>query len=826
MKHFFQRKTVYTVLLYCVLLVVVSWFAWSGVLSFWFFKAFEPSWLMGVPHTFGGLYRSHAYLYFLDYTLFGWNPAGWYATALVLHTLASLLIFGYLYSLTKSFRLAGLAGLFFVASPSYQDVLTWGSFNSYYALLLSCVVASLWLYHYWRCSLKKRFLFGSLFFAFLAFFIRESALALIGVIIFAELTIYYRTKIFKPFEVLKKIIPFIGVALIYILLRYFLGEVYGDYMDDSVQLRLSLLQDHLYLMFAWRVILAFGRHFASLWIPYEWLNTVRVLLVDISRGSVILNKYFFSLMGGIVAGICGGILYKLRKTKIFSFLLFAFMWSLLWTVITAYAIPSSDTVLTQDFFWNTRRYNYYAYVGVVLWWSVIFWWIYENIQRRLPRLRYYTYPGFVGLIGFVVIINIFWLRAIEKNLFVSIHAQSRAFYASFQKEFPKISKDYIIYQYPYSEGLNDYLFEWSFLKGTLYPNLKDAPFTTESQLARILEKVSNGVYRLDNILFVGYNSLNGIRNETKRAKEALRNVQSFEAYGVETSTLPEGKFPVEIPYIVEIGYNAVPSGVVQATAEAQSYAADRDTFLTHASVDVSATVTQRPNEPFLHVLPMNLIDGNFGPRSGWLADSIPGVVTIDLGSEQEVGALWWSSGDKQRVPSTYRIESSLDGKAWKEIVFVHRNTKTARIDFFDEPVTGRFIRMDIGTTDTGISVYLDEIEVIGAGGLPFAKRYTDPNILVNDSAMIIASPTGWAKFSWSTNKTWTSTPPQEKWFSVITDGSSHTVQFILPDMERFSTKGEFLQKFITGITVAPVSPFQLNIEYVTLKPQYEIAATK
>jgi hypothetical protein len=809
---------------FCVLLVVVSWFAWSGVLSFWFFKAYEPSWFMGVPHTFGGLYRSHAYLYFLNYKLFGWNPAGWYATALVLHTLASLLLFGYLCSLTKSLRLAGLAALFFVASPGYQDVLTWGSFNSYYALLLSSAIASLWFYHHWRYSLKKRFLFGSLFFAFLAFFIRESALALIGVIIFAELTIYHRTKTFKPFEIFKKIVPFIGVALIYGVVRHFMGGVYGDSADDSVQLRISLLHDHLYLQFIWRVTLAFGRHFAGLWIPYEWLNTVRAFLVDITHGSLFLQKYFFSIIGWVVAGILGSMLYRLRKTKIFPFLLFAFGWSVLWILITAYAMPSSDTVLAYDYFWNTRRYMYYAYVGVALWWSILCWGLYENIQKHLPRLRAYIYPGFVGLMGLIVLINIFWLRAIEKGLLVSVHAQSRAFYASFQKEFPEISKDYAIYYYPFSDGLNDYLYEWSFLKGTLYPNLKDAPFPVEDQLARILEKISKGVYRLDNVLFVGYSIANGVRNEGERVKDALRNVGPFEADGVAAARLPEGKFPVEIPYIIRLGYVATPYG--SSDYETQQFVGDRSMFLTRASVAVSATMSQRGGEPFLHLLPTNLIDGDFGRRSGWIADSIPAVVTIDLGSLRSIGALWWSSQEGVRVPSSYRIEISPEGSKWENVISVRVNTQISRIDFFEKPVTARFVRMSIDTTTTGAFAYLDELEVIGEEGIPFAKRYRDPTRMIHDSITASGQPSGFAKFIWTTNMTTSDTPPQEKLLLVIPDGLVHEIQFKLPEMEIFSQRGKFLKKFITGFTITPVSPFYLNIEYVTLKPQYEIADTK
>jgi len=806
----------YKKLLFCALIITVSWFAWSGILTFRFFKAYELSWLMGVPHTFAGLYRSHSYLYFLDYKLFGWNPAGWYATALVLHTITALLLFGYLYTVTKRLRVAGVAVLFFVASPTYQDVLTWGSFNSYYGLLLSSVIASLWLYHYWQYSLNKRFLFGSLFFAFLAFFIRESALTLIGVIVLTELTIYRGEKILKPLNIVKKIIPYIGVAFMYLVMRHFLGDIYGDYMDDSVLLRFSLLRNHLYLLLAWRVLLAFGRHFASLWLPYEWLNITRAFLVDITHGSVFLEKYFFSIMGWVVTMAGGYIVLRLRKIKIFPFLLFAFGWSVLWVAITSYAIPSSDTVLKQEYFWNTRRYMYYAYTGVCLFWSLLFWELYEKFKK----------PLFASLIVFIVIANIFWLRAIEKKLFDTYHAESLAFYTNFQKMFPRISKNYAIYQFPFSDGLNDYLYEWSFLKESLYPNLKDAPFLTENQLARILEKVSKGTYLIDDVLFVSSMNPGGLTNEEKRVKETLCNVQPFAAYGVKEAPLPEGKFPVEIPYIVQIGYNAIPTGNADSDREAQLYAADRDNFLTNASVYVFSTLTQRPHEPFLHLLPENLVDGAFGLRSGWITDSIPGIVTIDLGSEKEIGALWWSVQPGARVPGTYTIESSLDGKTWEAITRVYLNTKTARIDFFDTPRTGKFFRMNIETTTTGIAASLDEIEVVGVSGIPFAKRYTDPHLLVHDSAVVNASPTGWAKFSWSTDKTWPETAPQEKWFRAITDGASHTVQFKLPDMEIFSRRGEFLRKFITGITITPVSPFHLNIEYVTLTPQYEIGNTK
>lgn len=802
------------IVLYCLLLIAVSWFAWSGVLSFWFFSGYEPSWLMGVPPTFVGLYRSHAYVYFLDYKLFGWNPAGWYATALILHTLASLTLFGYLYAFTKRLRVAGVAALFFVASPVYQDVLTWGSFNSYYALLLLSVIVSLWFYYSWRNSFKKRFLFGSLCFAFLAFFIRESALTLVGIIFLAELTVYHKAKTFTLLKLFKMIIPFIVVALVYLIVRHFLGQVYGDFSDDSVQLRMGLLQDHLYLRLAWRVALAFGRHFASLWIPYQWLNAVREFLVNITHGSLFLQKYFFSVVGWTVVGILSSMLYRLRKTNIFPFISFAFGWSVLWISITSYAIPSSDTVLTQDYFWNTRRYMYYAYVGVSLWWSVLFWKLYEKVRK----------PGLILLVVIVVLTNILWLRTTEKELLETIHARSRAFYASFQKEFPRISKDYSVYQYPFSDGLNDYLYEWSFLKDVFYPNLKNSQFFTENQLARILEKVSKGVYRLDDILFVGYTAASGVRNEGARVREVLNNIQPFETYGVDTATFPEGKFPVEIPYIVTVGYSATPYG--STDYETRQFIEDRNLFFTNASVNVAATMSQREGEPFLHLLPANLIDSNFGNRSGWIADSIPAVATIDLGSQRSIGALWWNSQEGVRVPSSYRIETSLEGSRWETVASIRLNTKISRIDYFKKPTVARFVRMNIDSTKTGAFAYLDEIGVIGERGISFAKRYEDPMRMIHDSMTASGQPAGFATFSWTTSSTTSDTPPQEKSFPVIPDGIVHEIHFKLPEMEIFSQRGKFLKKFITGFTIAPIGPFHLNIEYVTLKPQYEITDPK
>src|SRR3989344_3979773 len=154
------------------LILAVGVLTWLPTLNFWFFKAYEATWLMTVtPHTFFNLLKGHAFLYFLDLKLFGWNPVGWYATGIILHLLATVLLYVFIKSLTKNYIIAFISSLIFVASSAYIDVVAWGSFNSYYPLLLSFMLISLYLFNQFLFKKKIWQYAGSMLFLFLGFFI-------------------------------------------------------------------------------------------------------------------------------------------------------------------------------------------------------------------------------------------------------------------------------------------------------------------------------------------------------------------------------------------------------------------------------------------------------------------------------------------------------------------------------------------------------------------------------------------------------------------------------------------------------------------------------
>src|SRR3989344_2962488 len=107
------------------LITAIGILAWFPILNFWFFKAYEATWLTGVsPYNLINLIRGHAFLYFLDLKLFGWNPFGWYLTALVLHLIASILLYELILVLSKNKTVSLASSFFFVFSSFYSDVLT------------------------------------------------------------------------------------------------------------------------------------------------------------------------------------------------------------------------------------------------------------------------------------------------------------------------------------------------------------------------------------------------------------------------------------------------------------------------------------------------------------------------------------------------------------------------------------------------------------------------------------------------------------------------------------------------------------------------------
>ena len=132
------------------IIVFYIFFSWIDTLNYWFFMGYEAFWLPGSKSDifeFIPLYRSHAFIYFLNHRLFGWNASGWYFTGILIHIISTIVV---IYSINKILSLfikkynleicALFIGSIFGVSPFFHDVITWGSFNSYYGVILICTL--------------------------------------------------------------------------------------------------------------------------------------------------------------------------------------------------------------------------------------------------------------------------------------------------------------------------------------------------------------------------------------------------------------------------------------------------------------------------------------------------------------------------------------------------------------------------------------------------------------------------------------------------------------------------------------------------------------
>ncbi|MDD5130235.1 MAG: tetratricopeptide repeat protein [Candidatus Omnitrophica bacterium] len=116
--------------------------------------------------------------YYLDYNLWGLNPAGFRLTNLLLHFFNSVLVFYFIFLLFKNRFLAQAASLLFLVHPVQISTVAYisarGDLLSGFFILSCCI-----LFLNFLNSLDYRLYFLSLLAGFLAFFSRENALLLI-----------------------------------------------------------------------------------------------------------------------------------------------------------------------------------------------------------------------------------------------------------------------------------------------------------------------------------------------------------------------------------------------------------------------------------------------------------------------------------------------------------------------------------------------------------------------------------------------------------------------------------------------------------------------
>lgn len=821
-----------------LILVAILAFVWYPALSFWFFRAWEPTWLIGVcgkSFNIICLMRGHAFLYLLNYKIFGWNPWGWYLTAIILHVVTVLLTLRLGLYIFKNRHLAFIAALLFGVNVSYHDVINWGSFEGLYALLLSIFLIAVFIYKKYKevNGEKKLFLYSSLVFLYaFALFLRESGLLLpLFLLIWELFDIKFRLDRKKLFYIIRVFFPFAVLSIFYLYLRKWYGGAPNDFIDAMVQYRITLLSQGNYSEYIKRGILSFGRLALAHPIPYPILNSVREFLAT-KLNSYLINFYFFSLAGLSYVFLMLAVIYNFFVKRIDKYkhtLIFSFLWFFIPTLFFSFAWTITDDALLKEYVWDASRWRYFAFLGTVFFWMSAFLGYYERLSKKRKQL--FKRFGAFSIIS-VLLLNFYFLRLIQREMYSTSFDPAKNFYKTFLSNFKSIPEDYVFYHFPASI-LNDYLAEWYLLREVYYPNLKEVRRDwAENQMGMLLDRLNKKTANLSSIFFLDITKDGKLIDKTQEVKEILRNQKPYTYYLSELIT-PKGEgedfilsllpgLNVEVPYRFTITLAAYPREGLVDSSDLVSFAWERDRFIKSAKVEVCATAPAGSSgAPAMHLLPKNLTDGTIGGRSLWAANCRrPAWIIIDLGRLERVSALaFHGRKDSPGIPSDYKVLNSKDNNTWETVVVEDSNTGYQRIERFPQIKEARYIKLEIEETVRGGFPELDEILVISERGSKVIEKYGDDfENLVRDSYKVSPS----VLFSWKTEPT--DTEPHKYLFApIVPDGVYRNYVFEPNESEVYSLPGEFLKRFIKSINLEfSESLAKIHIVSVKVEPKYQI----
>jgi hypothetical protein len=168
----------------------------------------------------------------LNYKLFGLSPAGWHVTSLLIHLLATWLVFVLAKRLTSDYLVAALAALLFGIHPAHIEAVAWVS-GITDSLMTLFFVATVILYLKSRTGSRASLLLSLLFYS-LSILTKEPAVVFVPLILCYELLVGKK----EPYTRFLKILPFLLVTGVYFIVRV---KVLGGLGHQLTSLPISTL---------------------------------------------------------------------------------------------------------------------------------------------------------------------------------------------------------------------------------------------------------------------------------------------------------------------------------------------------------------------------------------------------------------------------------------------------------------------------------------------------------------------------------------------------------------------------------------------------------
>lgn len=849
------------------ILLLVEWLAFHKIFSFWFFHGWEASWLIGNTNgifTLKTLMQSHGFISALNLILFGWNPHGWFATAFLFHFLVTMALLLTIRKLSHNSVVAFIASLLFVATTADHDVITWGSFESLYAVQTFGFFITILFFVKYHETKKKLFYFLSLLSFLFSALLRESGLIFIPLLFLFEF-IFYQSRLIT--EILKRkihkktfisflwiMMPFFILGILYLLLRASYGGSPYDYIDQRVQFRILLMQEHRYLEYVWYGILAFGQYIPPYTLPYPLLNAIKNTIFTLLPIDGI-NIYFFVIWGWATYGALVYMLWLQRKDKYVKYLVFFLLMFSIITAFYSFAWTTYDSFLATPYSWSENRWRYFAFSALAPFFAISFYNFYNFLGKKL-RKKHILRTVFISLLVTSVGINIYILNMIEGDMYLQNHAPSILFYKTLTKTFPSLDSQTRFFYYRNSgSSMNDFLAEFFYIKQHFYPKMTTLPSDwVRSQMYYVVKYLSLGTLDTTHFYFLDYSLTKGVLDKTSEALSLFRaqkatNITPLlqnDGNGTYEAALADNS-PVEFPYIIDIRTSLsmdrnIKNNPIAPFTEKQftsllSFMPEEQDFINNTKVTVCKTMDNQINEEFHNYTYAHIADGNIQERSTWWADCRPAWVIFDLGHEEKISGFGWGSYNVlDNVPRDYEYQISPDGQSWHTILTISGNSRPERLDELKNIVSARFVRFMVTETIKRGMLSLNEFSVIPENVNDIFSAYSSYQAIFSDmytfwykisqeqlnTAKSADRLVAWIPFSWKTSpQNIVSTTDQRYYIPMWVDGIMHEYSFELPESELYSGPGQFLKRRITNLTFSmPFTSENVSVNSLFWEPLF------
>src|SRR3989344_2660748 len=828
------------------LLVFISFYK---TLNFSFHANREIGWLIGIT---GGdfslinLIRSHGFISFINYKLYGPNPTGWYLTGIILHIFATFLLIVFVNKLTKNKAIGFLTGLWFGVSLAWHDVITFGSQEAMYAAQLSLFFVSILFYKRFR-EKKQTWLsyFISLLILALTLPLRELGLIFFPILFLFDYLMYFswvRRKSIGRFLIPQ--VPFIVLAIAYFIFAKTYGESPNYFADERVKFQYALLSQKRYVEYLTISLASFGSYLPPHILPYPLFNIIRNVFTTFLSADFI-KVYFFSFLGYLFYFLLVFIAWIKRNSSQFKLYIFSMIMITIPTFFYSFSVTMSKGFFLRDYSYDENRWRYFAFVGTSLFLILFF---YEFLQKKKFKKNFFLL--IIVILAANLISNVLLLWKEQDRMYEDMFKSQKLFYKSFLETFPSYSGDTILYSYPYSYQLGDYLWEWYSFKEFYYPNLSSIRRDWNyGEMEKVLTLLKNDLPSFSQLRFIDFDPQNGVRHYTKKAQDIIKNQKTVnfelgrELSAFATLSLPvEDISPVEIPYIAEITMKADLAAAGKITdslvnfddkkLKALSQYAKSNMELRERKVE--SVCRTRGN--MLMFDPSHVVDGNFGNRSLWWADCMPGLLTLDLGKVYSLsGFMMGGVKDDPLSPRSYLYEVSTDNKAWTTILKVQDNTSWEVMDKWSHSVSARYVKVSISATQNGSFPIIDEAEPILENASDIFRFWKSRGDLIRDlyklqiylqAKGVVSDPFlafSFARFGWETNLTNIPANQTSFYFPFRIDNQYHTYKVPIYESENYSLPGQFLKRRIQKIDLDFSNfPGVITIDNIRLVPKIPI----